>query len=207
MNEEPRSWVYAVILDRPGRKRNEPSFPVVGAGRVTGVRNSSGILRKCRFKGRKSILPGSASPYDSDGLRSKLEVGLALERELISRLRREGYTVVNRPPKANCSVYVIELDRSVRTHRDVKRNNPRSDPLKACLYVGQTRRTPEERFSEHHTGEGLKKGGRHLRGKCRKLRPDLYEFFNPMPLLESLVLERELAEDLSREGFTVLGGH
>ena len=153
------------------------------------------------------ILPGSAAPYESDGLRSKLEVGLALERELISRLRREGYTVVNRPPKATCSVYVIEVDRSVRNHRDVKRNNPRSDPIKACLYVGQTRRTPEERFSEHHTGEGLKKGGRHLRGKCRKLRPDLYEFFNPMPLLESLVLERELAEDLRREGFTVLGGH
>lgn len=210
MSDPSSSWVFAVVLDRPPRSDTEPvSSPhsTVRVGRVNGVSRPGGILRKCRFRGKRSILPGSVTPYDSDGIRSKLEVGLALERELIAKLRHDGYEVTNRPPRATCHVYVIELDRSVRTHRDVKRSNPHADPLKACLYVGQTRRTPEERFQEHSTGSGLKKGGRHLKGKCLMLRPDLYEVFNPMPLLESLVLERELADDLRCEGYTVLGGH
>ena len=205
MNDRPCNWVYAVVLDRSRKDGGE--LPVVRVGRLPGVDDPGRLLRKCRFRGKKKLLPDSAVPYGPDGCRSQLEVGLAIERELIGKLRLQGYIVTNRPPKTDCHVYVIELDRSVRTHRDVKRNNPHADQFKACLYVGQTRRSPEERFQEHSTGSGLKKGGRHLLGKCLRLRPDLYEVFNPMPLLESLVLERELAEDLRREGYTVLGGH
>ena len=212
MTESSGSWVFAVILDplEGGKKdiaKVSSDLPRVRVGRVSKVKHAKGILRKARIRGKRSILEGSVQRYDAFEGRSKLEVGLALERELIDSLRREGYTVTNPPPKANCYVYVIELDRSVRIHRDVRRANPRLDPLKACLYVGQTRRSPEERFAEHSTGGGLKKGGRHLKGKCRKLRPDLFEVFNPMPLLESLILERELADDLRKEGYTVLGGH
>lgn len=210
-------WVYAVIMDSArircrkgvtaGNPRPDPGKPVVRVGRLAAVASPSLIFRRCPFHGKVSLLEGSAMSYDSDGIRSRLEAGLAMERELIDWLRRLGWTVVNPPPKADCSVYVIELDRSVRSHRDVKRANPRSDPLRACLYVGQTRRTPGERLAEHREGTGLKKGGRHLRGKCLRLRPDLYEVFNPMPLLESLVMERELAQELREQGFTVLGGH
>jgi hypothetical protein len=201
----------ARVRDREGilarNPRRDAAKPFIRVARLPGVRASSQIFRRCPFHGKVSLLEGSTASYDSDGIRSRLEVGLAMERELVDRLRRQGWTVVNPPPKADCSVYVIELDRSVRSHRDVKRANPRSDPLKACLYVGQTRRTPLERYAEHHEGTGLKKGGRHLRGKCLWLRPDLYEVFNPMPLLESLVMERELAQELREQGFTVLGGH
>jgi hypothetical protein len=217
MPEGNGCWVYAVVLD-PSRMRNregilarnphrDPAKPFLRVGRLPGVSTPSRILRRCPFHGKVSLLEGSAVSYDSDEIRSRLEVGLAMERELVDRLRREGWTVVNPPPDASCSVYVIELDCSVRTHRDVRRTNPHGDPLRACLYVGQTRRTPEERYAEHQEGTGLKKGGRHLRGVCLRLRPDLYGVFNPMPLLESLVMERELAQELREQGFTVLGGH
>jgi hypothetical protein len=39
------------------------------------------------------------------------------------------------------------------------------------------------------------------------IRKDLYEFYNPMPLLESLILERDLADELRQQGHTILGGH
>jgi len=199
------------LRDREGilarNPRRDTAKPFIRVARLPGVWASSQIFRRCPFHGKVALLEGSAVSYGSDGIRSRLEVGLAMERELVDQLRRQGWTVVNPPPKADCSVYVIELDRSVRSHRDVKRANPHSDPLMACLYVGQTRRTPEERYTEHNDGKGLKKGGRHLRGKCLRLRPDLFEVFNPMPLLESLVLERELAQELREKGFTVLGGH
>ena len=39
------------------------------------------------------------------------------------------------------------------------------------------------------------------------IRKDLYEFYNPMPLLESLILERDLADELRQQRHTILGGH
>lgn len=216
MSSDAKSFIYVAILRdailntssvtelNPER---DPDKKCVRVGRMSGIRHANQIFRKCRFKYKRSILKGYTTEYESNGIRSKLEVGLRLERGLIQQLRHEGWTVTNKPPKLNSSVYVIELDPSVRQHRDVRRNNPRSRSTMECLYVGQTRRIPEERFQEHHTGFGHKKGGRHLKGKCIKLRPDLYEFYNPMPLLESLVFERDLAEDLRAKGYTVLGGH
>jgi hypothetical protein len=192
-----RSFVYAVMLDDG----------VVRVCRMSGVTSSNQLLRKCRIRKKRSILKGYTSEYDSDGVRSKLEMGLILERALIDRLRDEGYKVANHAPRLDSSVYIIELDPAVRKHRDVIRSNPLAKSSLPCLYVGQTRRTPEERFAEHHTGDGFRKGGRHLRGRCLRLRKDLYEFYNPMPLLESLILERDLAEELRLEGYTVLGGH
>jgi hypothetical protein len=211
-----KSFIYVAVLrdtalNTPGvielNPERDPARRCVRVGRISGIKQPGQIFRKCRFKNKRSILKGYTTEYESDGVRSKLEVGLRLERALIRQLRHEGWTVINKPPKLDSSVYVIELDASVRKHRDVIRNNPNARSSKVCLYVGQTRRSPEERFQEHHTGEGQKKGGRHLKGKCVKLRPDLYEFYNPMPLLESLELERDLAEDFRAKGHTVLGGH
>ena len=216
MTEKLKSFVFVVVLkdselDVSGvielNPERDPARKCVRVGRISRLRHTDQIFRKCRFKNKRSILKGYTIEYESDGIRSKLEVGLKLERALILRLRHEGWTVVNKPPKLDSYVYVIELDHSVRKHRDVRRNNPAARSSKECLYVGQTRRSPEERFREHNTGEGLKKGGRHLKGKCVKLRPDLYEFFNPMPLFESLELERDLTLDLRKQGYTVLGGH
>ncbi len=216
MSAVTKSFIYVAVLrdaalNTSGVKElnpeRDPARRCVRVGRISGIKQPGQIFRKCRFKNKRSILKGYTTEYESDGVRSKLEVGLRLERALIRQLRHEGWTVINKPPKLDSSVYVIELDPSVRKHRDVIRNNPNARSSKVCLYVGQTRRSPEERFQEHHTGEGQKKGGRHLKGKCVKLRPDLYEFYNPMPLLESLELERDLAEDFRAKGHTVLGGH
>ncbi len=216
MSSEAKSFIYVAVLKDTAlsvsgvielNPERDPDKKCVRVGRMSGLMHANQIFRKCRFKNKRSILKGYTTEYESNGIKSKLEVGLRLERALIQQLRHEGWTVINRPPKLNSSVYVIELDPSVQQHRDVRRNNPRSRSTMECLYVGQTRRSPEQRFQEHHTGEGEKKGGRHLKGKCIKLRPDLYEFYNPMPLLESLELERDLAGDLRAKGYTVLGGH
>ncbi len=82
--------------------------------------------------------------------------------------------------------------------------NPRRDPRKKCVYVGQTSKTPEERFQEHLNGI---RASRYVRGYRVRLLPRLYEELNPMTELESLRMERNLASKLRREGYTVLGGH
>jgi len=37
--------------------------------------------------------------------------------------------------------------------------------------------------------------------------PELYTHLNPMPFEAAAVMERDLAEDLHRTGYTVTGGH
>jgi hypothetical protein len=37
--------------------------------------------------------------------------------------------------------------------------------------------------------------------------PELYAYLNPMPYEAAAQMECDLAEDLRREGYTVLGGH
>jgi len=39
-----------------------------------------------------------------------------------------------------------------------------------------------------------------------KLMPELYEHLNPMPFEAALQMEKELAEELRSEGYTVTGG-
>ena len=45
------------------------------------------------------------------------------------------------------SVYVIELRREVLEKARFARKNPELRDDKPCVYVGQTARTPEERFA------------------------------------------------------------
>ncbi len=40
-----------------------------------------------------------------------------------------------------------------------------------------------------------------------KLLPELYEHLNPMPFDAAVQMEKDLAEDLRRAGYTVCGGH
>lgn len=37
--------------------------------------------------------------------------------------------------------------------------------------------------------------------------PEMYEMYNPMPFEAAVEMERDLAEDLREQGFTVAGGH
>lgn len=102
------------------------------------------------------------------------------------------------------SVYVVLLDPSVRKYVSVQKLNPDADPEKPCVYVGMSGLTPEERFSNHK--QGVKAAG-WVKQYGIRLLPELYQHLNPMPYAVAAVMERELAEDLRTQGYTVLGGH
>jgi predicted GIY-YIG superfamily endonuclease len=103
------------------------------------------------------------------------------------------------------SVYVVELDPSVRSERRVRFQNPESDPGKPCVYVGETGTTPEKRFAQHK--KGIKAGRKYVMKYGIRLIPELYEHLNPMTETAALAMEKKLAMDLRLKGYTVTGGH
>jgi predicted GIY-YIG superfamily endonuclease len=97
----------------------------------------------------------------------------------------------DRVKHSHYSVYVIELT-----------DDPDVEPGKT-VYVGQTWHTPEKRFEQHKTGIHA---GKHARGRCIKLRPELYAHLNPLTESKSLEMERLVGDQLRNKGFTVYGG-
>ena len=63
---------------------------------------------------------------------------------------------------------------------------------------------PEERFANHKAG--IKSAAVVKRFGIRLL-PELYEHLNPMPFEAAVQMEKDVAEDLRRAGYTVAGGH
>ena len=102
------------------------------------------------------------------------------------------------------SVYVVLLDSAVGRLRKVRAANPARVPGKLCVYVGMTGLTPEERFTNHQ--QGVKDAWVVKRYGVRLL-PELYAHLNPMPFEAATQMEKDLAEDLRRAGYTVTGGH
>jgi len=100
-------------------------------------------------------------------------------------------------------VYVVLLDPKAAKDRKVFKANPERDKSKPCLYVGMTGLTPETRFQNHKSGI---KAARVVQKFGVRLLPEFYECFNPMPFDAAAQMERELAEDLRRQGYTVAGG-
>lgn len=101
-------------------------------------------------------------------------------------------------------VYVVLLDPAVAELPTVRRENPDRRPDLPCVYVGMTGLTPEERFANHRNGV---KAAWVVKEHGVRLMPELYAHFNPMPYEAAAEMERDLAEDLRREGYTVAGGH
>src|SRR5689334_4154483 len=101
-------------------------------------------------------------------------------------------------------VYVVLLDRVVGGMRKVQRQNPGSDPKKPCVYVGMSGLKPDQRFNNHKSGI---KAASIVKRYGIRLLPELYEHLNPMPFEAAVQMEKDLAEDLRRVGFTVTGGH
>jgi hypothetical protein len=100
-------------------------------------------------------------------------------------------------------VYVVLLDENAAKDRKILKANPKRDKTKPCVYVGMTGLTPEERFQNHKNGI---KAARVVKNFGIRLLPELYECFNPMPFEAATDMERELAEDLRCNGYTVAGG-
>lgn len=105
------------------------------------------------------------------------------------------------------SVYVIELDKAFALTSKSKKENPNASMDKPCIYVGYTSKRPEVRFFQH------KSGARNKRGKLFssvvlkygiRLRPRLYERYNPIPTIkEALAMEKKLTEKYRKRGYTV----
>lgn len=101
-------------------------------------------------------------------------------------------------------VYVVLLKADVFKIRKVLASNPKLDASKPCVYVGLTGLTPTERFANHKDGT---KAASLVNRFGVRLLPELYEHLNPMPYEAAAQMEKDLAEDLRRAGYTVLGGH
>jgi len=109
-----------------------------------------------------------------------------------------------RLPEQHHNVYVVLLDPAVAKIRKVRVDNPRRDPKQPCVYVGMTGLTPGERFANHKAGI---KDAPVVKRFGIRLLPELFQHLNPMPYEAAARMEKDLAEDLRRAGYTVTGGH
>ena len=120
------------------------------------------------------------------------------------RTFRQLKAAVAAPATLHHYVYVVLLDTAVLKFRKIRDTNPARHKDKPCVYVGMTGLKPEERFANHKAGL---KAARVVQRYGLRLLPELYEVFNPMPFDVAAQMEKELAEDLRAQGFTVAGGH
>ena len=107
------------------------------------------------------------------------------------------------PERHHHHVYVVLLDDAVLRERKVIDANPKRDPKKPCLYVGMTGIPPIERFQNHKDGY---KASHYVKKHGVRLLPELYEYLNPMPYEAACQMEKDLAEELREQGYTVCGG-
>jgi hypothetical protein len=118
-------------------------------------------------------------------------------KKLVKKLKGQGYTV-NRDPMV-WHVYVVELDKSAV-----------ADPGKGYVYVGETSKTPEERFIEHTTGKRNQRGPLYSSVVLRhgvRLRPDLAPRRVYFDSASSKRAEKETYDRLEAKGYKVRGGH
>lgn len=101
------------------------------------------------------------------------------------------------------SVYVILLSDRALKEMSILRLNPKRDPTKPCVYVGMTGLPVDHRFENHKNGY---KAARLVRKHGVRLMPELYTHLNPMPFEAAAQMEKDLADDLRNEGYTVTGG-
>ncbi len=98
-------------------------------------------------------------------------------------------------------VYVIELDPVVADFRKFREKNPKYIKGNRCVYVGQSSRKPELRFEQHKEGY---KSNKYAKRFGVKLRPDLFEKYNPIPTRKDAEeIEAMLGKDLRNRGMDV----
>ena len=98
-------------------------------------------------------------------------------------------------------VYVIELDQSVLEIKKFRDKNPNFFKGDPCVYVGQSSKKPNIRFEQHKEGY---KSNTYAKRFGLKLRPDLYEKYNPIPKRKDAEeIEEMLGEILRKRGYAV----
>lgn len=108
------------------------------------------------------------------------------------------------PSQFHHHVYVVLLDPKACEERALQLANPTRDPNKPCVYVGMSGLSPADRFVRHKQGI---QSAKWVKRYGIRLLPELYAHFNPMSFEAAVELERDLAEDLRAQGFTVAGGY
>ena len=98
-------------------------------------------------------------------------------------------------------VYVIELDTQVVNLRKFRQKNPAYIMGNGCVYVGQSSREPTLRFEQHKEGY---KSNKYAREYGIRLRPELYEKYNPIPTRKDAEeIEKMLGKQLRKQGIGV----
>jgi hypothetical protein len=100
-------------------------------------------------------------------------------------------------------VYVVELDDRVWNAARFRRANPDHVLGKPFVYVGMTGLDPDTRFDKHKAGI---QANRYVQEWGLRLRPELYERYNPMTYKEAQAMEIELGIALRRAGYGVWQG-
>ena len=98
-------------------------------------------------------------------------------------------------------IYVIELDPKVADLRKFRQKNPNYIKGNGCVYIGQTAKKPEIRFEQHKEGY---KSNKYAKYYGVKLRPDIYNKYNPIPTRKDAEqLEEYLSNELRGKGIGV----
>ncbi|MCH7732173.1 MAG: hypothetical protein IIB44_06610 [Candidatus Marinimicrobia bacterium] len=101
-------------------------------------------------------------------------------------------------------VYVIELDKKVKSFRKIRQANPQRLSNKPCVYIGQSYYPPEIRFEQHKEGY---KSNKYAKEYGIALKPELYDKYNPIPTRKDAEeIEAWLAKELRKKGYTVWYG-
>jgi hypothetical protein len=201
-NRRSHYYTFLVHLDEEARNRKgvtgrnpdaDPSTPCVYAAIKPGrPPETVEPLRKFFQSGS----PARKYGLKVDGMtikrHTKLEGALARRDRMVREYRDEGWTVVNISAEQKYSVYVVELI------------EPSKPGTNGSFYVGQTSLPPTQRFERHKKGIQANKK---VEQYGTRLRQDLVGDTGLMTHLESLRLERQLAEKLKSQGHRVYGGH
>jgi hypothetical protein len=98
-------------------------------------------------------------------------------------------------------VYVIELDSKVADLQKFRDKNPKYIRGNGCVYVGQSSKEPSIRFVQHKEGY---KSNTYAKIYGIRLRPDLYERYNPIPTRKDAEeIEEMLGKELRKKGIGV----
>lgn len=184
-SESDKPCVYVGWLSEPPEARY-PDDDFSRGGRIV---RRYGTRLMDRFRSRHS---------KKEGALSKIE---RLTRDCLGR----GWSVLTPPNRRSYSVYVIELEQRILEERVKFGSQDNIDPDLPPVYVGKTSLSPEERFAKHRRNETS--ASNDVADFGLRLRPDLYESYNPMTELEAFRKERTLHQMLGNLGFPVAGGH
>lgn len=194
---EPRNWVLVIELDDVVPRR-DPDKPNLYVG-VTVEEPAARYEALTRGKG-PVWLEGHLARWREDLTSGPFLLREEAQREhkaAVKCLKSEGFTV-NRDAKV-WTVYVIELDpKGCRA------------PGKGFVYVGETSKSPEDRFLEHTKGKRNKRGPLFspiVRRYGRTLRMDLAPQTKCFDQKASKAAEKAWAAKLKADGYKVAGGH